>query len=45
MLYSGETRWSLITYIIAAGRVQKIARSIDQYGACRTIQNAVLAFT
>ena len=40
----GETRWSMTMFVIAEGRVQKLARDIDRYGATRTIQNAVKAF-
>jgi peroxiredoxin len=37
----GENRWSMTMLVIADGRVQKLARDVDQYGATRTVQNAV----
>jgi peroxiredoxin len=39
----GEHRWGLTMFILASGRVQKLARDIDQYGASRAVQNAVKA--
>lgn len=39
----GENRWSMTMFVIADGRVQKLARGIDQYGATRTVRNAVKA--
>lgn len=41
----GEKRLSMSMFIISDQRVQKIARDIDQYGATRTIRNAVKAMT
>lgn len=40
----GEKRWSMTMFVIANGRVQKLARDVDQYGAARTVRNAVKAF-
>jgi hypothetical protein len=37
----GEKRWGMTMFIIRNGRVEKIARDIDQYGASKTVQNAV----
>lgn len=37
----GEKRWSMTMFILAEGRVQKLAREVDIYGVSRTIQNAV----
>jgi hypothetical protein len=37
----GEKRWSMSMFLLAMGRIQKLAREVDQYGASRTIQNAV----
>jgi hypothetical protein len=37
----GETRWGMAMFVIANRRVQKLARDIDQYGASRTVRNAV----
>ena len=37
----GEKRWSMTLFIIANERVQKLARDLDQYGATRSICNAV----
>jgi hypothetical protein len=39
----GDKRWSLSMFVLAAERIQKLAREVDQYGASRTIQNAVKA--
>ena len=41
----GETHWSLTMFIIKRGKVAKLARDIDQYGACRTVRNAVNALS
>lgn len=40
----GEDRWSMTMFVLADERVQKIARELDQYGASRTIRNAVKSF-
>ncbi len=37
----GEKRWSLTMFIIANGRIQKLARQVDRYSCAKTIQNAV----
>jgi hypothetical protein len=39
----GENRWSMTMFLISDGRVQKLARDLDQYGASRTVLNAVKA--
>jgi hypothetical protein len=39
----GEKRWSMTMFVVSEERVQKLARDIDQYGAARTIRNAVKA--
>jgi peroxiredoxin len=37
----GDQRWSMTMFIIANGKVEKLARDLDQYGATRAISNAV----
>jgi hypothetical protein len=37
----GEKRWSMTMFIIKEGRVSRLAREVDLYGATRTIRNAV----
>jgi hypothetical protein len=37
----GQERWSITMFIICDGRVRKLARDVDQYGASRTILIAV----
>jgi peroxiredoxin len=39
----GENRWSMTMFVIRNGRVQKLARDVDQYGVTRTVRNAVKA--
>ena len=41
----GENRWSMTMFIIEKGRVAKIARDVDQYGACRAVRNAIKALS
>jgi len=41
----GENRWSMTMFIIQKGKVAKLARDIDQYGACRAVRNAVKALS
>lgn len=41
----GQNRWTMSMFIIRNGKVQKIARDIDQYGASRTVMNAVKALS
>jgi hypothetical protein len=36
----GEKRWSITMFIIANEQVQKLAREVDVYAACRVVQNA-----
>lgn len=43
--YTGDNRWGMSMFILYNGRVEKIARDIDQYGACKTIQNAIKSLT
>lgn len=40
----GSDRWSMTVFVLAEGKVQKLAREVDQYGATNTIVNAVAAF-
>lgn len=37
----GENRWSLTMFVIEKGKVAKLARDVDQYGAYRAVRNAV----
>jgi AhpC/TSA family len=39
----GETRWSMTVFVIANGRVQKLARDVDRYSCSRVMRNAVSA--
>ena len=39
----GDKRWSMTMFIIAQGKVMKIAREMDVYNTARTITNAVKA--
>lgn len=39
----GEDRWSMTMFVLADGRLQKIARDLDTTSASKTIQNAVNA--
>ena len=39
----GEKRWSMTMFVLSNERVQKVARDVDQYGAAKTIRNAVRA--
>ena len=41
----GANRWSMTMFVIAEGRVAKLARELDQYGASRTVRNAVKALS
>lgn len=41
----GENRWSMTMFIIQKGKVAKLAREIDQYGACRAVRNACKALS
>jgi hypothetical protein len=36
----GDNRWSMTMFIIAEGRVQKLARDVDRYSCSRAINNA-----
>lgn len=40
----GDKRWSMTVFVIANGRVEKLAREVDIYGVSRTIQKAVQAY-
>ena len=39
----GEKRWSMTMFVIAKGRVLKLARDVDIYNVARTVINAVKA--
>lgn len=39
----GENRWSMTMFVLREGKVGKLARELDQYGASRTVRNAVKA--
>jgi hypothetical protein len=41
----GEDRWSMCIFVIAAGRVQRLAREVDEYGVVQTVCNAVQALS
>lgn len=40
----GNDRWSMTVFVLADGKIQKLARDVDQYGASSTITKAVRAF-
>jgi hypothetical protein len=40
----GDKRWSMTMFVLASGKIQKLAREVNQYDATKTIQNAVKAF-
>jgi hypothetical protein len=37
----GDKRWSMTIFLLSDGRVSRLAREVDFYGASRTIHNAV----
>lgn len=40
----GGNRWSMTMFVLADRKVVRLARDIDQYGACQSINNAVISF-